>query len=151
MKNKLSSKLIIALSLLFVGLISAGSTFYYNTANTDRKAKEVLGATIDKNNEKKDTISNLKKILLIDGETKDPAIATVVDPEKVKKSNPDFYKNVEKDDTLIVYPNRAIIYRDAKNQIINIAPIVNPSNADGVKIDAPTEVKIPVIDTKPKN
>jgi hypothetical protein len=151
MQFKNNSKINIIALFVIIGLASAGFTYYYYSVNADKKAKDILGATIDKNTEKKDTLNNLKKILLIDENTKDPAIATIVDPEKVKKSNPEFYKNVEKDDTLVVYPSKAIIFREDKNKIINIAPIVNSGNTEGIRAENITEIKNPTSSSNPKN
>lgn len=142
MKNKPNSKIIIIVALVIFGLASFTYALYYKTTNTDKKSKEMSDVTAEKSANTKNTVDNLKKILFVEEDGKEPAIATIVDPEKVKKSNPDFYKNVEKDDMLVVYPSRAIIYRENKNQIINIAPIVSAPSVDGIKTDSLIDTSI---------
>jgi hypothetical protein len=53
-----------------------------------------------------------------------PTVARVENVDTLKKSNPDFYKNVAAGDYLILYPQRAVIYRKTENKIMNVAPIV---------------------------
>jgi hypothetical protein len=83
-------------------------------------------------------VLKLGKILKIDDTDKQPAVATITDVEKLKTSQPEFYKNADKDDYLIVYPNRAIIYREKDNQIINIAPIIQPPASSATSTPATT-------------
>ena len=68
------------------------------------------------------------KIILLPTD-KQPTVAKVEDIDKLKKSNENFYRDVAKEDYLILYPDRAIIYRKKENKIINIAPIVDTSQA----------------------
>lgn len=76
-------------------------------------------------------VDGLKTVLLIEDEANQPAVATVTDPEKLRESQPEFYKNAEEGDYLIVYPNRAIIFRSSQKKIINIAPIIQPPQVEG--------------------
>jgi hypothetical protein len=62
----------------------------------------------------------------------------VEDPAKLKKANAEFYKNVEKGDYLIVFPKRAVIYREQNNQLINIAPIITTSGTTQSQTPATT-------------
>ena len=61
-------------------------------------------------------------------ETEVPTVARVEDPEKLKTSNETFYKDIQKGDYLIIFPKRAIVYRESNDQIINIAPIINTAD-----------------------
>ena len=49
-------------------------------------------------------------------------------PEKLKASNETFYKDIQKGDYLIIFPKRAVVYRESNDQIINIAPIINTAD-----------------------
>lgn len=69
-------------------------------------------------------MDQLRNILLIDTE-ESPIIAKVVDPDKLRVTNSEFYKNVQKDDIVFVFSYRIIILRESEQKIINIAPIVN--------------------------
>lgn len=85
-----------------------------------------VAVRINGNSSKKEsqrTIDSLSKILLLD-KNLSPTVAKVEDVEILKKTNPDFYKDVQTGDYIIIYSNRAIIYRENENKVINIAPIV---------------------------
>jgi cell division protein FtsB len=131
-KNRMSRIIFWLLGLaILAGGIGGGYWYYVNKIQNN---PQVLGANSNatqKTDEEKagDTLDKLKKILLVenmkdkDGKELKPAIAKVTDKEKVKESNKEFYKNVENDDVLIVFPDRAIIFREKDNKIINVAPI----------------------------
>jgi hypothetical protein len=134
-KSKKLNKLIVNVVLILLLLAGLGVLGYYGYTfkqEYDRIAKE--NATLKDPNKNaevqlqqvKDIVEKLGKIIKIDDTDKQPAVATITDVEKLKDSQPEFYKNAQKDDYLIVYPNRAIIYREQINQIINIAPIIQP-------------------------
>jgi hypothetical protein len=134
-KNRISGIIYWLLGLaIFVGLVGGGYWYYKNKIENN---PQVLGAnsnSTQKNDEEKasESLDKLKKVLLIedlkdkDGKELKPAIAKITDKELVKKSNKDFYKNVENDDVLVVYPDRAIVFREKDNKIISIAPIAPP-------------------------
>lgn len=67
------------------------------------------------------TIERLSKILLIPVEA--PTIGEINDIETLKKGNPEFYKNAQKGDKLILFKELAVIYRETLNLIVSIAPI----------------------------
>lgn len=54
---------------------------------------------------------------------KQPTVAKVEDIEALKRSNAYFYKDIAQGDYLILYDDRAIIFRLSTKQIINVAPI----------------------------
>ncbi|MBN1915582.1 hypothetical protein JW796_01125 [Candidatus Dojkabacteria bacterium] len=62
-----------------------------------------------------------KHILLPDEE---PGIATVVDVDKLRESNPEFYADAKNGHKLLVYKNKAILYDPEKDRIVNVAPVV---------------------------
>lgn len=67
-------------------------------------------------------IIKVQKILLVPTDS-DPTVIEVSDVTRLKSTNPEFYKDVESGDYLLMYPGKAVIYRQSSNQIINIAPI----------------------------
>lgn len=81
-------------------------------------------------------LTALKKVLLV-GETQAPTVARVEDAAKLKESNKEFYKEVQKGDYLIIFPTRAVIFREAENKIINIAPIINTAKQDAQAATTP--------------
>ncbi len=68
-------------------------------------------------------ISRLSSILLLPDEV-NPKVATITNLDELLAENPEFYKNAEDGDTLVLFSELAIIYRDSINKVINIAPIV---------------------------
>jgi len=68
-------------------------------------------------------LSRLSSILLLPDEV-NPKIATITNLDELLAENPEFYKNAEDGDTLVLFSELAIIYRDSINKVINIAPIV---------------------------
>jgi hypothetical protein len=131
-KNRMSKIIYTILGAILLTSLIGGGWWYYT--NKIQNNGQVLGANSNatqKSDEDKasDSVSNLKKILLVnvekdkDGNEVKPAVAKITDKDKVKTSNPEFYKDVENDDTLIIYPTRAVVYREKDNKIINIAPI----------------------------
>lgn len=122
--TKKGRKLNLILVALLIAAIAAGGFFYakYRDVSSDPKK-----AVASKNaSETKDVIDALNKILLTESD-KQPTVARVDQPETLKKSNTEFYKNVNVGDYLVLYPQRAIIFRRSENKLINVAPIVDTS------------------------
>ena len=83
-------------------------------------------------------LGKVRQVILV--EEKDaPTVARVEDPAKLQKTNAEFYKNVQKGDYLVIFPKRALIYRESVDQLINIAPIINaPSASKNTQPATPT-------------
>ena len=123
-KVKSGKKLNIVLSMLLLGAIVAGGFFYIKYKNVSSDPKKAVAS---KNaNETKDVLDAVNKVIFTESD-KQPTVARVESPDTLKKSNPDFYKNVITGDYLILYPQRAIVFRRSENKIINVAPIVDTS------------------------
>ncbi len=110
--------------LLVVVLVLGGAAFYFYNQNQDARTNPDELVNQQNDAESEEVVNNLKTVLLIDTDKK-ATVARVEDPEVLKKNNPDFYKNAEQGDYLVLYPARAIIFRNGEGKIINIAPIVN--------------------------
>jgi hypothetical protein len=52
-----------------------------------------------------------------------PTIATLVDIDALKEENPEFYKNAKNGDLLVIYSEKAILFREDEGKIINVAPV----------------------------
>ncbi len=119
--------------MIFLVILSLGlSAYFWNEA---RQAKSQTPQAVQERNSKETEriLDKLKAVLLIDDEGQ-PTVARVDNPDKLKKDNPDFYKNAQKDDYIIVYKQRAIIFRNNdRGKIINIAPIVNTNKTKNNK------------------
>jgi len=77
---------------------------------------------------KKDTAKLVGKVgehvLLPVGE--EPKVATIVDIEKLKKDQPDFYANAKNGDKVLIYfiSQKAFIYDPENDIVINIGPVL---------------------------
>jgi hypothetical protein len=137
-KPKSGKKLNLVLALLLVGALAAGGFFYskYKSVSSDPKK-----AVASKNaSETKDVLDAVNRVIFTESD-KQPTVARVESPDTLKKSNPDFYKNVTNGDYLILYPQRAIVFRKSENKIINVAPIVDTSKL--APANAPAEGTTP--------
>ncbi len=135
--SSMSGRLTVIL-LLIVALAGLGAAGYF--WNDARSAKQQTPEGVaQKNQEETDqVVSSLASIILIEGEDK-PTVARVENPDVLKKANQDFYKNVQVGDYLVLYPQRAIIYRLGEKKIVNIAPIINTSQQTQDATQAVTE------------
>lgn len=117
-------KNLIWISLVILLVISVASSVFFFTKYQEVKSDPDSAITEKNTEETEKVLNNLKAILLVT-ETESPTVARVEDPDKLKTSNPEFYRDIQKNDYLILFSNRAIIFRESTNQIINIAPIIN--------------------------
>lgn len=118
-----NKKIMLALVVLLAVLGTFGTVVFYNKYQ-DVKQDPTQVQKAQNSADTQRVLTELKKVLRVD-ETEAPTVARVEDPAKLKKANAEFYKNVDKGDYLIIFPKRAIIYREQTNQLINIAPIVD--------------------------
>ncbi len=129
--------LLIATALAIIGF--TGTIVFYQKYQ-DVKSNPAQAQKAQNSAETQRVLAELKKILRVD-ETEAPTVARVEDTAKLKKANAEFYKNVEKGDYLIIFPKRAIIYRESVNQLINIAPIISTSGTNTEQKPAATDTK----------
>lgn len=120
--KKLWPKLVFGLVLL----AAVGAAAYFYTQYRDVRDNPTQAVAQRNNEETTRVLTKLKSVLRID-ETDAPTVARVDDPAKLKATNEEFYRNVEKGDYLVLYPKRAILFRETNSQIINVAPIINTS------------------------
>jgi uncharacterized protein HemX len=136
--TKSSSKVLPWVLLVVVLIAGVGATLYYrNRANEAENNPTAVQQ--EKNQAETDRVlTALKKVLFV-GEQDAPTVARVEDPEKLKSSNQEFYKDIQKGDYLIIFPKRAIIFRESANQIMNIAPIINTADLKAGEGTKPAE------------
>ena len=136
------TKLLPWLLLILVLVAGLAGTMYYKD-RAEKVEADPASVQQEKNQAETDRVLTAFKKTILIGETDAPTVARVEDPEKLKSSNPDFYKDIQTGDYLVIFPKRAIVYREANDQIINIAPIINTSD---LKSDEGTT---PAATTKP--
>jgi hypothetical protein len=136
--SKINSKAIPWILLCLVLLAGVGATLYYRNRASEAE-NNPTAIQQEKNQAETDRVlSALKKVLFV-GEQEAPTVARVEDPEKLKSSNQEFYKDIQKGDYLIIFPKRAIIFRESANQIMNIAPIINTADLKATEGTQPAE------------
>lgn len=119
-----NKKLTFVLIVVVVALLAALSGSVYLLMKEKKKSENPTQVATEEANRIKDRLGKL--ILLPEGV--EPTIATVIDADKLREQNAEFYKNAKNGDKLIVYSDRAILYDMEQNIIINVAPILNPSD-----------------------
>lgn len=123
-KGKKPNKVVVTAGLVLLFILAIGSSIYFYTQYKDVKNNPTAAINEKNSQETEKVLAEVKGVILIES-TEAPTIARVEDPEALKKNNEVFYKNVQKGDYLVLYKDRAIIYRESNNQIINVAPIIN--------------------------
>ena len=114
---------------LVVVVALGAAIFFWNDARTARnESPEGIAARNQEESER--VITSLDTVLLTESDAA-PTVARVEDPEVLKQANEDFYKNAETGDYLVLYPQRAILYREVEKRIINVAPIINTDQLRG--------------------
>ncbi len=113
--------------VMVVLVLALGAAFYFwNEARTAKSSTPEAVAA--KNQEESDrVVSSLSLVLYTESEDQ-PTVARIEDPEVLRAANKDFYKNAQAGDYLVLYPNRAIIYRESENLVVNVAPIINTND-----------------------
>ncbi len=115
------------ITVMVVLVLALGAAFYFwNEAQTAKSSTpEAVAARNQEESER--VISSLSLVLYTESEDQ-PTVARIEDPAVLQRANEDFYRNAQAGDYLVLYPNRAIIYRESENRVINVAPIINTSN-----------------------
>ena len=124
--KKIDKKTLFLISVIAVLVVAvAGMSYLYYT--TSKKTQDPLAIANEESERIKAKVSS--HILLPD---EMPAIATIVDVDKLKADNPEFYANAENGDKILVYSNRAILYDPDTDKILNVAPILRTGTDTGV-------------------
>jgi CTP:molybdopterin cytidylyltransferase MocA len=96
-----------------------------------------------------------RHIRVIQGEQ--PTVATVQDPEELKRVNPAFYSEAKAGDRLLIWSDKAVLYSETEDIVLAVLPIsiftqqpVQPTEPANVVADtssSTTEPVIPVVET----
>ncbi len=119
----LSWKVLVVIVLIVVAL-SASFIIWQNVQDSRDQSPDAVAA---RNEEESTKIVTKVSLILFTESEDEPTVARIDDPDVLRQANAEFYKNAEEGDYLILYPQRAIIYREGENIIINVAPIINSS------------------------
>jgi hypothetical protein len=129
-----SPALTIILSILVLALI--GGLVYMFVQNRQLRSPDVQTKIQEESNQR--IVDKVMQLILVPDE--EPTLATIVNVDNLRKANPDFYKDAVNGDQLVIYSNKAIIYREDDDIIINVAPVlIKPNESDGLTEDVPAE------------
>ena len=108
-------------AVALLALLAAGFFFVQYQNERSNSPEEVA----IRNQELSNTVvGKLAGVLLLDKNV-EPTVATIDNADSLREANADFYADAQDGDYLILYPQRAIIFRENANQVVNIAPIIN--------------------------
>jgi len=128
-KNNMKKYLIILCVLLLVAISGALAYYFIYYQNKQLNLAKIEEQQKVLAEESKKYMDELKSVMLIEGD-ESPVIAKVSDAEKLKLTNPEFYKNLQVGDIVYIYSYRIIVFRPSEKKIINIAPIINTKNLE---------------------
>jgi hypothetical protein len=130
--NKQAKKIAPSTILTWVVIVAlAAGLVYFFVENRSLKSPDAQLEIAEAQNKK--IVQDVRKIILVPDQ--DPTIATIVDPEKLREQNAEFYEHAEADDVLLIYPDKAIIYRTADGLIINVAPVTIEPTEEGINAE----------------
>lgn len=107
---------VILVIIIFVVGVGAGYMVYNKLSEKNSNIDEGVDKQVT---EILDEVGSI--IFLPKDET--PTVMSVMDVESLKKENEEFYKDVIKGDILIIYSDKAIIFRREEKKIVNVAPV----------------------------
>ncbi len=108
--RKISSPLAIGIvAILIIALAFLGKAALRQRQETSVSTPDALVAKVSRH-------------IIVKSDEK-PTIATVQDPEALKKSNPFFYDQAQVGDRLLVWTDKAILYSESLDKILAVLPI----------------------------
>lgn len=115
--NDTKVRVILALSVLFMGTAAFAVSYYKEASELRENPQKVAQEEIDQ------VVAQVSKHMILP-ENETPTAATVADPEVLKKDQP-FFKNAKTGDKVLIYANalKAILYSPELDKIVEVAPL----------------------------
>ena len=112
----------VILTVIFIIVIILFSLWFFTNKNKSEVeiVENVDTVTEEDSNSVDLLIEEVNKIILLPEEK--PAVATIKDIVVLKEQQ-EFFNNAENGDRLLIYKDRALIYREAEKKIINIGSV----------------------------
>jgi hypothetical protein len=124
-KGRKGLMLYIIFTILFAIAVGAAVFFYLKYNQVTSNPTTVLD---EQSKSIKDAVG---KLILLDNPD-EITVKIISDADSVKKDNPEFFKNAKNGHYVLISSSRAILYDKNKNQILNVAPIIqNPDAQNG--------------------
>ena len=128
--SRINTKLIAMLAIMAI-LLAVSSIYFFLQSRDNQSSTVGINASQLEERNKEDSARVLGQLGdILEFEEADPTVARIEDPAVLKESNPEFYAKAQSGDYLVLFPSRAVVYRESSNKIINIAPIINTNNIE---------------------
>lgn len=115
------------LLVVIIALVGATGYMYWEFRQAKIEIDKALNpaemqqATLDKIlNDLRSIVSNLPD--------EEPSVASIIDVEKLREQNPEFYRDAKDGYKLVVYTDRAIIFDDINKKVVNMIPLQQDPN-----------------------
>lgn len=109
--------------LLFVSLIASG-VLYWQYRDVKKVLTDLRDPAVQQAKIKTETAALISRVgqlmVLPEGE---PTVATVIDSETLAKEQ-SFFRDAHNGDKVLIYKDKAILYDEANNRIVNVGPVV---------------------------
>lgn len=116
-------KIIVFFFILLSLVLVVTNIYFYRRATAATRAK-ITAEQVTEN-----LVAQVGKLIVLP-QNETPSIATVTDPEKLKKDQP-FFANAKVGDKVLIYATarKAIMYSPTENKIVEVAPLLigNPA------------------------
>lgn len=117
------------LIILVIALVALAGTLEVKRRVAEQQLQQLTmrleqlqtGGSSENRAEAQRVINKVKKLMKINEEVM-PTVATIVDVAALRQRNP-FYNKAENGDFLVVTPDRAILYNEKKNIILDVVPV----------------------------
>lgn len=81
-------------------------------------------------NDAKTVVNKLKTLMEVP--TEEPLVATITDADKLKENEP-FYRNAQNGDKVVIWKEKAVIYRMEQNKIIDFGVVIRQPQVAGAQ------------------
>lgn len=125
-KSRKISRLVIVLVVIVIFVLGTGAGYLVFNRLTEKgvlgKANNPEYVSQIQKKQIENILEDLGELILVT-EDEEPTVATILNVEALQKQNPTFYANAKEGDLLIIYSEKAIIFRRDEKKIINVAPV----------------------------
>jgi hypothetical protein len=105
------------ITILLVVMLTIVTSFYLREKKKVRSLRNIANIEIE------EVVSMVGQLIILPEDLK-PNIATIENVGKLREKEPNFYKNANNGDKLLIYTDQVILYNPERNIIVNVAPII---------------------------
>ena len=113
-----------AIAVLVVVLIAAGGLLVKNTLAAKKTVEKpaISDSAVPAEDDVQGIIRRVAKHIKIKSDEV-PTVATVQDPELLRKNNPSFYQYAQSGDRLLIWSDKAILYSPSEDILLAVMPV----------------------------